>query len=64
MENLKQRRLQHCIGMGSKNRRSGPSSQLVLTVQRKNWLPLVLAPALAMERMPVAGRKQKFSRKI
>eukprot|EP00409_Alexandrium_fundyense_P003343 CAMPEP_0185903476 /NCGR_PEP_ID=MMETSP0196C-20130402/2726_1 /TAXON_ID=2932 /ORGANISM="Alexandrium fundyense, Strain CCMP1719" /LENGTH=97 /DNA_ID=CAMNT_0028622539 /DNA_START=128 /DNA_END=421 /DNA_ORIENTATION=+ len=29
-----------------------PSSQAVLTVQRKNWEPLVLGPAFAMERMP------------
>ena len=29
-----------------------PSSHSVLTVQRKNWDPLVLGPALAMDRMP------------
>ena len=29
-----------------------PSSQLVLTVHRKNWLPLVPGPALAIDRMP------------
>merc|ERR1719336_849003 len=29
-----------------------PSSQAVFTVQRKNCEPLVLGPALAMERMP------------
>merc|ERR1719397_244884 len=29
-----------------------PSSHWVLAVQRKNWLPLVLGPALAMERIP------------
>merc|ERR1712226_1803586 len=29
-----------------------PSSQEVLAVQRKNWDPLVLGPALAMERTP------------
>merc|ERR1712113_1050079 len=29
-----------------------PSSQAVLTVQRKNCEPLVFGPALAMERMP------------
>merc|ERR1711924_58495 len=29
-----------------------PSSQAVLTVQRKNWEPFVLGPAFAMERIP------------
>lgn len=29
-----------------------PSSQEVLTVVRKNWLPLVLRPALAMDKTP------------
>eukprot|EP00001_Collodictyon_triciliatum_P017876 03336_6 len=29
-----------------------PSSQSVLTVQRKNWEPFVLGPALAIESMP------------
>jgi hypothetical protein len=29
-----------------------PSSQGVLLVHRKNWEPLVLGPALAMERIP------------
>merc|ERR1712058_215716 len=29
-----------------------PSSHWVLAVQRKNWDPLVLGPALAMERPP------------
>ena len=29
-----------------------PSNQAVLTVQRKNWEPLVPGPALAMERTP------------
>merc|ERR1712130_890034 len=29
-----------------------PSSHWVLAVQRKNWDPLVLGPALAMERTP------------
>ena len=29
-----------------------PSSHAVLTVHRKNWDPLVLGPALAIDRMP------------
>jgi hypothetical protein len=29
-----------------------PSSHCVFSVQRKNWLPLVAGPALAMERIP------------
>jgi len=29
-----------------------PSSQEVLAVQIKNWLPLVFLPALAIERIP------------
>ena len=32
--------------------RGRSTDQSVLTVQRKNWEPLVLGPALAMERMP------------
>merc|ERR1711920_578475 len=29
-----------------------PSSQAVFTVQRKNWEPLVLGPALAIDKIP------------
>ena len=39
-----------------------PSSQLVWAVHRKNWLPFVFGPALAIDKMPgpVCGRV-KFS---
>ena len=47
----------HAMGKGN-----APSNQLVLTVQRKNWLPLVLAPALAMDRMPTAQLARIHSR--
>merc|ERR1711906_70998 len=39
-----------------------PSSQSVLTVHRKNWEPLVLGPAFAMERVPAPScLRVKFS---
>jgi hypothetical protein len=38
-----------------------PSSQGVGPVVMKNWDPLVLGPALAMERTPVACLTLKFS---
>ena len=38
-----------------------PSSQSVLTVQRKNCEPLVPGPALAIDRMPAVKRRWKAS---